>query len=371
MATVNERLFDELTAHAVDLQQYSDGVARRMIALLNRVDADLSAELAAALERMPADSFTVERLEALLGSVRQLNAAAYASVTEALQSELRAFAAYEAGYQSTLYQSVIPAAVQVRYSIASVSPNQVYSAAMSRPFQGRLLKDWASNIEAGRMTKIRDAIRIGYVEGKTASEIVRGIRGTRAAGYADGLLQRPRRDLMAVVQTAISHTAQVAREQFNDANRDLIKAEVWRSTLDTKTSEPCRIRDGLKYEAGSHKPIGHKVLWLQGPGRIHWNCRSTSTPVTKSWRELGIPVDEISPSDRSSMDGQVPAETTFASWLQRQSAARQDQVLGPERGRLIREGGLKLPDLYSPNGRYLTLEELRERDAASFARIAA
>lgn len=667
MATVNERLFDELTAHAVDLQQYSDGVARRMIALLNRVDADLSAELAAALERMPADSFTVERLEALLGSVRQLNAAAYASVTEALQSELRAFAAYEAGYQSSLYQSVIPAAVQVRYSIASVSPNQVYSAAMSRPFQGRLLKDWASNIEAGRMTKIRDAIRIGYVEGKTASEIVRGIRGTRAAGYADGLLQRPRRDLMAVVQTAISHTAQVARETFNDSNRDLIKAEVWRSTLDTKTShacfpastfalpvgdlkgvsrrfwngdmavvttssgkqikatpnhpvltargwraigelrpgedvlhrvcvdvcgvaaakdiempatlgaiadalqEPavvdvlvertskadfhgdgmlgeheiytpraegdlrlmleaklgkqvaeklfvlvaeagrfapdgerlhllngpdfidmaaklgamplndgveaafadagcaddvgglsaiqkhlddpglvgalgglasfqcrhnpgaledsgdgccahterssnaggrgsvrvltddvvsvereffsghvinlstgtelyiadgfivhnCRIRDGLKYEAGTHKPIGHKVPWLSGPGKIHWNCRSTSTPVTKSWRELGIPIDEMSPSERASMDGQVPAETTFASWLQRQSAARQDQVLGPERGRLIREGGLKLPDLYSPSGRYLTLEELRERDAASFARIAA
>lgn len=371
MATVNEILFDELTAHSVDLQQYSEGVVRRMIALLNRTDADLAAELAAALERLPADSFTVERLERLLGSVKELNAAAYASVTEALQGELLELAAYEAGYQATLYQSAIPAAVQVRYSIASVSPNQVYSAAMSRPFQGRLLKDWASNIEAGRMTKIRDAIRIGYVEGKTASEIVRGIRGTKAAGFADGLLQRPRRDLMAVVQTAISHTAQVAREQFNEANSDLIKAEVWRSTLDTKTSEPCRIRDGLKYEAQTHKPIGHKVPWLQGPGRIHWNCRSTSTPVTKSWRELGIPIDEISPSERASMDGRVPAETTFASWLQRQSAARQDQVLGPERGRLIREGGLELPNLYSPNGRYLTLEQLRERDAAAFARIAA
>ncbi|MCW8158985.1 hypothetical protein D7243_22725 [Stutzerimonas stutzeri] len=372
MATVNELLFDELTAHAVDLQQYSEGVTRRMIALLNRVDADLAAELAAALERMPADSFTVERLEALLGSVRQLNAAAYASVTEALQGELRAFSAYEAGYQSTLYQSAIPAAVQVRYSIASVSPDQVYSAAMSRPFQGRLLRDWASQIEAGRMAKIRDAIRTGYVEGKTASEIVRGIRGTRAAGYADGLLQRPRRDLMAVVQTAISHTAQVAREQFIDANRDLIKAEVWRSTLDSKTTaEFCVQRDGKQYTPVTHKPIGHDMPWLGGPGRIHWNCRSTSTLVTKSWKELGIPIEEISPSDRASMDGVVPAKTTYGDWLQRQSAARQDQVLGPERGRLIREGGLKLPDLYAPNGRYLTLEELRERDAAAFAKLAA
>jgi hypothetical protein len=371
MATVNELLFDELTAHAVDLQQYSDGVVRRMIALLNKTDADLAAELAAALERLPADSFTVERLERLLGSVRELNAAAYASVSEALGGELQAFAAYEAGYQVDLYQSAIPAAVQVRYSIASVAPAQVYAAAMSRPFQGSLLKDFAKELGESRMAKIRNAIRAGYVEGKTASEIVRAIRGSSAANYADGILQRPRRDLMAVVNTAISHTASVAREQFVSANSELIKAEVWRSTLDTKTSEPCRIRDGLKYDAQTHKPIGHKVPWLQGAGRIHWNCRSTSTPVTKSWRELGIPIDEISPSERASMDGQVPAETNFSQWLQRQSAARQDQVLGAERGKLIREGGLKLPDLYAPNGRYLTLEELRERDAASFARIAA
>lgn len=372
MATVNELLFDELTAHAVDLQQYSEGVIRRMISLLNKTDADLAAELAAALERMPADSFTVERLERLLGSARELNAAAYAAVTEALQGELLELAAYEAGYQATLYQSAIPAAVQVRYSIASVAPNQVYSAAMSRPFQGSLLKDFAKELGESRMAKIRNAIRAGYVEGKTASEIVRAIRGSRAANYADGILQRPRRDLMAVVNTAISHTASVAREQFVSANSDLIKAEVWRSTLDARTTaEFCVPRDGKQYTPVTHKPIGHKVPWLSGPGKIHWNCRSTSTPVTKSWRELGIPIEEISPSDRASMDGTVPAETTFASWLQRQSAARQDQVLSPERGRLIREGGLKLPDMYSPNGRYLTLEQLRERDAAAFARIAA
>ncbi|MFD1690664.1 hypothetical protein ACFSHR_26830 [Azotobacter chroococcum] len=143
---------------------------------------------------------------------------------------------------------------------------------------------------------------------------------------------------MAVVQTAIGHTASVAREQFVETNQDIIKAERWVSTLDNKTSEPCRIRDRLQYAVGTHKPVGHKIPWLAGPGRIHWNCRATSTPVTKSWRELGIPIDEMSPGERASMDGQLPAETTYSQWLQRQSAARQDQVLGPERGRLLREG---------------------------------
>lgn len=371
MPTVNEILADESVAHAVDLQQYSAGVVRRMIALLNRVDADLAVQLAAALERMPAESYTVERMEQLLASVRDLNAQAYAAVFGELAQELQDLAQYEAGYQLQLFENTLPAPVQVRFPLAPIAPQQVYAAAMARPFQGRLLRGWAQQIEAERMAKIRNTIRAGYVEGKTASQIVREIRGTVAGRYADGLLQRPRHDLMAVVNTAINHTAAVAREQFQAANSDIIKAVVWRSTLDNRTSAQCRIRDGLKYEAQTHKPVGHKIPWLAGPGRIHFNCRSTETPVTKSWRELGIPIDEMTPGERASMDGQVPAETTYSQWLGRQSAARQDQVLGPDRGRLLRQGGLTLEDFYSPRGDWLTLDELRERDAAAFAKLAA
>lgn len=371
MATVNETLADEAVAHAVDLAKYSQGVLQRMVATLNRVDTDLAAELASALERLPAESFTVERLEALLASVRELNAQAYASVLQALDGELQALAEYEAGYQLQLFEEVIPEPVQVHFPIASISPAQVYAAAMSRPFQGRLLRDWASHIEAGRMAKVREAVRVGYLEGETASQIVRRIRGTRAEKYADGILQRPRRDLMAVVQTSIGHTAAVAREQFVEANGDIIKAVRWVSTLDNRTSEICRIRDQKRYTPVEHKPIDHKIPWLQGPGKAHWNCRSTSAPVTKSWRELGIPLDEMSPGERASMDGTVPAETTYSQWLQRQGAARQDQILGPERGPLLREGGLKLDDFYSANGRFLTLEELKQRDAKAFERLRA
>lgn len=371
MPTVNERLFDEAVSHSIDLSKYSAGVTRRMIALLNKVDADLAAALSAALERLPAESYTVARMELLLGAVRELNAQAYASVLQALLVEAQELAAYETGYQLSLFQSLIPAPVQVLFPLASVSPAQVHAAAMARPFQGRLLRDWAANVEAGRMTAIRNAIRVSYVEGKTASEIVRAIRGSRAEGYADGLLQRPRRDLMAVVNTALSHTASTAREQFTGANSDIIKATRWVSTLDNKTSAPCRIRDQKQYDAVTHKPIGHKFPWLQGPGKIHWNCRSTDAPVTKSWRELGIDIDDMSPSERASMDGQVPADTTYSQWLQRQSAGRQDEVLGPVRGQMLRDGKLKLEDFYSPTGEWLTLEQLRERDGRALAKLAA
>lgn len=52
MATVNEILQDEHIAHAVSLEKYKLGVVRRIIAVLNRSDARLSAALTEALERM-------------------------------------------------------------------------------------------------------------------------------------------------------------------------------------------------------------------------------------------------------------------------------------------------------------------------------
>jgi hypothetical protein len=167
----------------------------------------------------------------------------------------------------------IPAAVQLRAPLTSVAWERVYAAAMSRPFQGRLLREWASALEAGRLALIREAVRSGYVVGETTATIISKIRGTKALRYEDGLLARPRRDLAAVVQTALSHTAQTARAASYDANADLIKAVQWVSTLDNRTSPQCRVRDGLQYTSTvPHKPVGHSVPWGDGPGRLHFNC---------------------------------------------------------------------------------------------------
>lgn len=368
MKTVNERLLEEEIAHAIGLQQYGNGIVRRILALLNRVDSDLFAQLSAALDTMAPASFTVQRLEGLLGSVRQLNAQAYELVGAELANEMRNLVEYEAGFQFQLFRSTIPPQVIGTVGLNAVEMSQVYAAAMARPFQGRLLAEWSRSIEADRMARIRDSVRMGFIENQTTSQIVQRVRGTRAKGYSDGIIEIDRRNAESVVRTAISHTAGFTRDRFMESNEDLIKAESWVSTLDTRTTHLCRVRDGLKYTPGTHKPIGHKVPWLSGPGRIHWACRSCSAPVTRSWKELGIDIEEMSPSDRSSMDGTVPAETSYSQWLARQSAARQDQILGPVRGKLLRQGGLTVDKFSNDRGQWLTLDELRERDAAAFGR---
>lgn len=370
MATVNERLLDSAVDHAIDLQHYSNGVVGKLIALLNRVDSDLFAQMTIALERLPPESFTTERLDQLLYSVRSLNAQAYRAIERELTAELRDFVEYEAGYQYQLFNSAIPQQVVAQVGIAKVNIEQVYAASMSRPFQGVLLKEALAGVEEKRARMIRDQIRIGYVENQTTSEIVRRIRGTRALKYADGFMEAPRGHIEAIVRTAISHTAGFTRDRFYEANTSVIKAEEWLSTIDSRTSPDCRIRDRLHYTPVEHKPIGHNIEWKSGPGRLHYCCRSISLPITKSWKELGAKVDieSFDPVTRASMDGEIPADTSYASWIKRQSAARQDEILGRTRAKLMREGGLELDRFYSDKGKYLTIPQLMMRDRAAFER---
>lgn len=366
MATVNDALLEESIRHQVYLAQHSNAVVRKIIALLNRSDVRLYAELSAALERMDPASFTVERLESLLGSVRGLNAQAYSQLSLELRQELRDFTDYEAAYQRQSIVALVPAQV----SVAAVSGEAVFAAAVARPFQGVLLQGALADLEAGKAKLIRRAIAQGFAEGRTSDQIIREIRGTKAKGYSDGLAEVTRRDAEAITRTALGHMAGFVQDRFADANADIIKAVRWSATLDTRTSSICRLRDGKLYEPVSHKPIGHSYPWLGGPSRAHWRCRSAQAYVLKSFKELGIDIegDLNLGGTRASMDGQVPKDVSYADWLNKQSAARQDDVLGPTRGKLLRDGKLELADLYTTKGVEKTLAQLRESDAAAFKR---
>lgn len=352
MASVNEKLFDEAVSHQIGLQRYSNGIVRRMIALLNRVDPALTAQLIAKIESAP-ESLSVERIDNLLQSVNKLIAQAYAKVGEQLDDELKGLAEYEVGYQQKLFEHVLPAAVKVQ----PVQPLQVYAAAMARPFQGKLLSEFMDGLEAGKAEAIRNAVRMGFVEGQTVSEIVKRIRGTKALNYADGLLETNRRGVEAIVRTAINHTGNYARQAFFEANGDIVSEERYTATLDARTTELCASRDGKTY------PIG------KGPAiPAHLNCRSLYVPVLKSWREMGIPADEMPEGTRASMDGQVPESTTYQSWLSKQSVERQNEVLGVTKAQLFRNGGLTLDRFVNNSGHVYTLDELMRRDAQAFVK---
>ena len=353
MASLPRSVLDAMTRHQIDLTRYSNSEVRRIIAILNRTDAALMERIAVALDSLPA-SAGLKQIEEVLQSVRTLNAEAYVAVHQGIKGAMQDLAPVEAVFIRNLYRHTV-----LEVDFAGITAAQARAAALSRPFQGRLLKEWAAGMESSRMLRIRDAIRIGYLSGQTTNQIVQQIRGTRANNYADGLLEGDRRSVERVVRTALGHTAQSAREDFFEANDDILGNEVWISTLDGRTSDICRLRSGLEYTP-SHKPVGHQYPYLGGPGRAHWQCRSTGLRLLKGQTKFS--------GTQSSQDGYVDANLTYGPWLKSQPASVQDDVLGKTRAKLFRDGGLDIQAFHNDKGRLLTLDQLAERNHAAFER---
>jgi len=349
--TVNQTVLDLNVRHQVYLTRYSTSLVRKISDVLTDVEQDVIAQL---IKRGNDGTFTQKRLQALLDSIRDINADAHRQIQTDLGGELYGLGKYEADFQSAILKQALPVAFDV------VTPSaQILKAVVSaKPFQGRLLKDWVADMNYNSRRRLQAAIRIGVVEGETIDQMVRRIRGTAALKFKDGIISTNKRGAEAMVRTAVNHTATYAREALYEENPDLVKAVRWVSVLDHRTTAICRARDGKIYKAG------------QGPRPpAHIGCRSTTAPVVASWRELGIDIDEAPVGTRSSMNGQVPASQTYPEWLKTQPREFVEDVLGKSKAKLFLEGNLKIERFVDMGtGREYTLEELKRREAAAWKR---
>src|SRR3546814_15428096 len=78
----------------------------------------------------------------------------------------------------------------------------------------------------------------------------------------------------------------------------------------------------------------------------HIRCRSATTPVLKSARELGLDLPELPEATRASLDGPVPATTTYNEWPKSQPVAAQTETHGATTGKLFRQGGSSVDRTY-------------------------
>ena len=350
--SANEEIFDREVGHQINVLGFSSSVVRKVIALLNRADPDLMEKVRRATERLPRAQFTVERLDQLLTEVRTVNSQTYAEASRIIDAELSGLSGAEIDFQAGTLAATVPVQPVV------LSAEQVYAAAMARPFQGKLLREWMSELEEDKAALIRNAVRMGYIEGETTEQIVRRIRGTRSQKYADGWLEITRRNAQAIVRTAVQHTSSFAAQRMYEENSDIIKALRYTSVLDARTTAICRARSGKVFPLGASRPAIP----------AHINCRSRYVPITKSFREMGLDVDEFAPGTQASLDGQVPEELSYQDWLKKQSKDRQEEILGVAKAKLFRDGGLTLDRFVDRQGREYTLDELRQRDSEVFNR---
>jgi len=350
---VPDLLVQSTVRHQVHLEGLKAGEVNQFTAFLKKIDRDLREKLT----RSELTEYSRDRLEKLLKSVDKMLAETYGDYYDELAGHLTDTAEYEAEFEakslnnvldSSSFEAVVPAPAQVHAAIfsAPLSVRGADNGKLLEPF----IKDWSHN----ERKRIVGAIRQGVFEGQTNHQIIQNIRGTKAAKFNDGILAISARNAEKVVRTAVQHVSTAARFSTFEENNDIVKGYRIVATLDGKTSVICRSLDGEVYELG------------KGPRPpFHVLCRTTI--IAKLDDRFAFLKEGAT---RASMDGPVDAKETYYSWLKKQEVAFQDDVLGPNRGSLLRSGDLSAEKFaklnIGKNFKPLTLAEMRHKEPLAF-----
>jgi SPP1 gp7 family putative phage head morphogenesis protein len=353
-------LVEIATRHAIHMEGVKARYAREFERFLTEMEKDILARLA----KVDPASITKARLERLLKAVRKTLNDGFGDYQKVWREQLKEIGAYEAEFEVKALKQL---GLDVEWTLPT--PNQIFAAAFVEPLsvegpdQGKLLEAFYRTWTDRSKARIVNAIRLAAAQGQSTDDLVRRIRGTRAAKYRDGLIAATRRETQLMARTALQHIAVQSREVVWDANSRILRGVEWVSVLDSRTSGICRSLDGRVFplKKGPRPPI-------------HVACRSTVVPrVNRELEALtqgGQRVARDSEDERRNV--RVDADLTYYAWLKMQPKAFQDSVIGETRGRLLRNGDLtaeRFAELQlDKKFRERTLEEMRELEPLAFER---
>lgn len=337
-------LDDELLAHHISTVKHGSELGASVKPYLNEMKAIIRKEVAS----FDSEARTKARLEKLLADLANVLSKHATGWEKQLIEDLKAFAEYEVNYQADTISDWI--------NVDLVNPTlaQAWAAAEFEPLSlgtepidfNQLIDDWGED-EVSRLVM---GVKTGFVQGHTVRRIIKDVTG------AGGLADISQRNAEAVAHTALMHVASEARMETYKENSDIVIGYEWTSTLDSRTSDICRSRDGQKF------------LWddkVKPKPPAHYRCRSTTTPVLSE--EFDIFNKGAQRASKGASGGEpVSADLTYYSWLKQQPAAFQDEVLGKTKGLIFRNSGLTPEEFRKLSvddlGRGLTLDEMKARD---------
>lgn len=281
-------------------------------------------------------------LTGMLGDLRKAQAKVWDKYIDQLENNLENLSTDEADIASGIIRTQ---AARIGLKVALRRPKALKKAVLTRPITGtgELLKPFVENLSSSAIKRVEKEVMISWGMGRTLRETITAVRGTKAAGYADGIWATTQNDAKTVIRTAYQHVSSVAfQESLLSSDLDMYQLV---ATLDSRTSKICRSLDLTTYQTG------------KGPvPPLHPNCRTRMVPY---WGK-----DEESTATRSSATGYVPQDESYYDWLKKQSAEYQDDALGKTWGKLFRDGGVA-PEEFSKrvinNLQPLTLSELRTK----------
>ncbi|TNG94887.1 phage head morphogenesis protein [Pasteurellaceae bacterium USgator11] len=338
--TVDERIEHALADRKILLFRYDAHLRQEVYKKLNRMQKALINRISAA----GVESISKKELDKLLKEIQSIITDAYGDLSTYTSSELDELLPVEIAAAHQIYNKA------VQFDLFNVMPaHRIKAIKDAQIVAGSPLHAWWVKQGNDVAFKFTGLIRQGMLEGRQTSELVTETKD---------LFSTNRRWAETLVRTAVMRVHDRASEALKEENLDIIKGEMHVSTLDFRTSDVCRVRDGKMWDLDK-KPIGHDLPYRRPP--LHPNCRSTLKLITKSWRELGFNVDEMPESTRASMDGQVKESLDYEAWLKGKTKAEQDAVLGKGKADMWRNGVITFRDMLDQSSRPITLVQLREK----------
>ena len=286
-----------------------------------------------------------------------------AGILEQVSGEISILAG-QAGAESAIYHSQtmsfggkIPG-----FNNVSLSPEQFQSFFQTTPLGGQTLNQWVNRaFDATVRQGILEDLGAGVLQGKGYRGLVNNIMG-----HMEGFT---RKEAVTLARSFVQQANVSAQQAVMAANPDIVKQWKWSSVLEnsnrqtgTGTCLRCASLDGSTYNLGDGPPIP-----------LHPNCRCVPVPVTVSYRELGVDIDEIEDVARPWTERpDIPIgegsrniltwgehQGEYASWFESRGEQFQKNVVGPKRLAMIQSGKVKFKDLVDPQtGRLYRLDEL-------------
>jgi SPP1 gp7 family putative phage head morphogenesis protein len=392
-----------LYRNAIDLNRYSNSVARRVINAYNDIIIDATNQLRVIDDLTAPDK--AARLRGILAQLKQSLATWSGDATELTATELQGLAELQSEFVTDQLRKVLPAGSRDAVRTVEISPQFAQSVVTTDPTQlnvvalsddlfaavqgapatfsltaakgatitlpnGEVLEKAFRGVAVDQAERFSQVVRNGLLTGETTPSIAKRLIGNlqfgeeaktvrqlvAAGGQATAVADN---QVMALVRTSINQVANSASQQVYEANQDITKKYRYVATLDSRTSSICAALDGREF------PYGKGPMPPQ-----HFNCRSTTVPI--------IDPDILPPSTiakRASADGPVPINTSYGQWLAEKHQAetnadvraRHEKTLGPGKvpyfNRLVDKYGARdaMAKLVRDDGSELTLDQLRKR----------
>jgi SPP1 gp7 family putative phage head morphogenesis protein len=400
-----------LYRNAIDLNRYSNSVARRVMNAYNDIIIDAANQLRT-IDELTAP-VKAARLRSILAQLKESLGTWAGDATEITALELQGLTELQSEFVTEQLRKVLPAGARDAVRTVEISPQFAQSVVTTDPTQlnvvalsddlfeavygsealarqagtgafsltatkgtmitlpnGSTVEKSFRGIATDQAERFSQVVRNGLLTGETTPSIAKRLVGrlqfgeqartARQLAAAGGeLTAMADNQIMSLVRTSINQVANSASMAVYEANQDISKKYRYIATLDSRTSSICRALDNREF------PYGRGPTPPQ-----HFGCRSTIVAV--------IDPDILPPSTiakRASADGPVPINTSYGQWLAEKQKgetdadlrARQEKTLGaskvPYFNRLVDKYGAKdaMAKLVRDDGSELTLEQLRKR----------